>query len=119
MAHNSIRRGNNIEAHRLGRIFAFILVLTVIGIAFAFIQVRNIKLADEIKNYEQQLAEIEQRNSVLQLEIERRMKPRALQARISEFDLNLVHVSQLETVEAPMRASYTPQRAYVRAGGVR
>lgn len=111
MSRNTIRRSNDIYARKIWKPLAGIVVLAVFGVVFVFLRVQNIQLADDVKHLENAFGEIAKRNMALRLEIERRMKPRALHEKIAEFNLGLVSVADLPKVKAPM-ISY-PMAAYV------
>lgn len=100
MGRNSVRRSNAIQPRRLWKLFVVILSLTIFSLVFVFLQIRNIKLADDVKKLEVSLNEMHKRNNLIQVEIDRRMKPRALSQKIAQFNLNLINVSELQAVEA-------------------
>lgn len=113
MARNVIRRSNTLEARRLTICIAALLVVTVLCLVFVFLQIRSIQLADEVKKLELSLQDIEKRNNCLQLEIERRTKPKALAEKVASFQLDLVGVSELQTIEAQLPAQPNAYRSYV------
>jgi len=112
MARNVIRRSNSLEARRLTMFIAALLVLTILCLVFVFLQIRSIQLADDVKKLEGTLQDIEKRNSCLQLEIERRTKPKALADKVAALHLDLVGVSELQTIEAQLPAEPSEYRAY-------
>ncbi|MFZ5806451.1 MAG: hypothetical protein ACOY3I_04540 [Verrucomicrobiota bacterium] len=105
MSRNLIRRSNNLQARKAWKLLSTIVVLALLGMVFVFLQVRNIQLADEVKKLETDLAEVNRRNNALRLEIEHRMKPRALQEKIAEYRLDLINVADLPKVKAPMTSA--------------
>lgn len=99
MARNVLRRSNSIQARSLWKFFLAVVLITGLSLVFVFLQIRNIRLADEIKKLEVSLQELEKQNNFLQVEVACRTKPQALQQKMREFGLNLVQLSELETVE--------------------
>lgn len=114
MSRNVIRRSNSIEVRKFRKIFVLIFVLTAVSFTYVFFQNRTVVLGQEIKRLETEIAEIEKRNRILSLDIERRMKPRALQAKIEEFRLDLVSISGLPKVAADVPAYRLGAQSYAR-----
>lgn len=112
MSRNVIRRTNSLQAGRLTAWIAGLLFLTILSFVFLLFHIRGIQLADEVKKLEVNLAELQKRNSYLQLEIERRTKPKALAEKVAAFQLNLVGVSELQTVEAQVPMANGAYHAY-------
>lgn len=119
MSRNTIRRSNSVQAQKIWKPLAVIVVLAVFGVVFVFLRVQNIQLADEAKRLENELGEMGKRNMALRLEVDQRMKPRALHEKIVEFNLNLVNVAELPKVKAPLVFSSYPNAAYVLREGER
>lgn len=117
MSRNTIRRSNGIQARKIWKPLAAIVVLAVSGVVFVFLRVQNIQLADEVKRLDNELTEMNKRNMAMKLEVDQRMKPRALHEKIVEFNLNLVNVADLPKVKAPLVFSSYPNAAYVQREG--
>jgi hypothetical protein len=100
MGRNQVRRSNSIQARRIWKFCAVVLVLAIFSLVFVFLQIRNIKLADEVHRYEVSLDDYNKRNNLLGLDIDRGTKPRVLQRKIEQFHLQMVSVAELPRVEA-------------------
>ena len=64
--------------------------MTIFLMLLVYMQVRNTALADEVKKIEVELAEIERRNQLVVMEIDREKTPAALQRKNREFGLQLI-----------------------------
>ena len=102
MARNILRRSNSIQARSLWKFFLAVACVTGLCFVFVFLQIRNIRLADEMRRLEISLQELEKQNRCLQVEVACRTKPQALNQKLREFGLNLVQLSELETVEVQL-----------------
>jgi cell division protein FtsL len=112
MGRNVIRRSNEVRVQQVWKVLAGLAVLTGFGLVFVFLQVRNVRLADEVKDLEVKLTELTKRNTALRLEVEHRMKPRSLQEKIQEFELRLISIAELPKVKAPLAFCQSSYEAY-------
>ncbi|MFH1066411.1 MAG: hypothetical protein V1746_00670 [bacterium] len=104
MSRNVLRRSNDIHIRRLWRWVTIISVGAAFGLIFVYINVQNIGLANDVKKLEMEMAELNKRNTLLQLEVAARMKPRKLQEKIAELGMQMVSIAELSKVKAPLFA---------------
>ena len=111
---NRIRKTNKIQMRRLWIIFAICSALTVFGLIFVFLQVRIVRLADDVRKMEASLEKVQERNQALKLQVDQRQTPRALQMLIQQYNIGLVSTSQLSLVDAQSTWAYNPNTAIAR-----
>lgn len=97
MSKNRIKKSNTLQARRLWNLFAGCFVLTLFVLVYAFLQVKIIRLNEEIDKQKKVLQEIKEKNEKDLAEIRRAKSPMALQQRIQDLDLPMVSISELET----------------------
>ncbi|NDC80042.1 MAG: hypothetical protein EB090_02045 [Verrucomicrobia bacterium] len=103
MSRNQIRRTNQVGGAQLTSILVVAGIATSLVVAFALLQMNNIRVAGELKKLEVARNRLEELVRSARLQSERLRSPRQLSERSAQMSLGLISVSQLEIVEAPIR----------------
>lgn len=77
-------------------------VLTALGLVFVFQRISIHKLSEEIDDLQGALTQIQQKNSVYRLEIEKLKSPEELQGRVAMLGLCMIEMSDpsIDVIEA-------------------
>jgi hypothetical protein len=108
MARNRIRRSNTIQSRQLLLWFSAGVALTIFLLLMVYMKVRNTALAEEVKKIEVELAEVQRRNQLVIMEIDREKTPAALQRKNREFGLQLITTDDPTIVKIQADLPVTP-----------
>ncbi|MEM9444267.1 MAG: hypothetical protein AAGA18_02845 [Verrucomicrobiota bacterium] len=107
---NKLRKTNQIHTKKLGRYFAVCLILTLFGFVLVLSQNRIVKLANDVKELEAELATIEKRNDSLAVQIQNCKSPQALEDKVEYFGLKMVSTDRLEVYKVNLLGSQKLRR---------
>jgi cell division protein FtsL len=93
MAANRIKSENSLQFRKLGRWLAVCAVLTALGLVFVFQRISIHQLSEEIDGLESSLTQVQQKNSVFRLEIEKQKSPEELQDKVAFLGLRMIEMS--------------------------
>lgn len=102
MSGNRIKTENSLQFRKLWRWLAVCGVLTALGLVFVFQRISIHKLSEEIDDLQGSLTQIQQKNSVFRLEIEKQKSPEELQDKVAYLGLRMIEMSDpsIDVIEA-------------------
>lgn len=102
MAGNRLKTTHTIQFRKIWKLVLLCVVVTVFAVVYVFQQVNIHRVANEIEALEENLAQIQQRNAVLMLQIEKQQSPEELQHKVAYYGLRMVEMSDpsVQVVEA-------------------
>ncbi|QSR89827.1 hypothetical protein IT6_10305 [Methylacidiphilum caldifontis] len=89
------------ESIKLSMLFIWILVLLIMmiaGVEFLYLKNRILRLSEEMKLQEEELADIKRKNNRLEAMLAKGSSPQELENRLKEWKIGLVKMSELEVI---------------------